>query len=119
MNGQDMAEYLNHQYVPGVRAYPIRFTPTASNFAGKPISGVRFVITDRNAFDSIRLGLEVAKGIAKLYPGKMDWNVNRTLVGSHAVLEHLAGTETAQAIQLDTEAELKGFLEKRKPYLLY
>jgi uncharacterized protein YbbC (DUF1343 family)/CubicO group peptidase (beta-lactamase class C family) len=119
MNGQEFAEYLNSQYIPGVRVYPTRFTPSESNFSGKSISGVRFVITDRSAFDSMRLGLEVGGGIAKLYPGKMDWAVNRFLVGSRAVLESVRANEPAQKILLDTDAALKGFLEKRKPYLIY
>jgi uncharacterized protein YbbC (DUF1343 family)/CubicO group peptidase (beta-lactamase class C family) len=119
MNGVEFAEHLNNQHVPGVRVYATRFTPSASNFSGKSIEGVRFVITDRNAFDSVRLGLEIAKGLAKLYPGRIDWAASRFLMGSHALLDALPANGTAQALQLQTEIAVKGFLDKRKPYLLY
>jgi uncharacterized protein YbbC (DUF1343 family)/CubicO group peptidase (beta-lactamase class C family) len=119
MNGEEFADYLNKQCIPGVRVYATRFTPSASNFSGKSISGVRFVVTDRNAFNSLRLGLEIATGIARFYAGKMDWTVNRFLVGNRAVLESLRANEPAPKILGDTETALKGFLEKRKPYLIY
>lgn len=31
INGPQLAAYLNHRMVPGVRFYPTRFTPAASN----------------------------------------------------------------------------------------
>jgi uncharacterized protein YbbC (DUF1343 family)/CubicO group peptidase (beta-lactamase class C family) len=119
MNGEEFADYLNKQYIPGVRVYATRFTPSASNFSGKSVNGVRFVVTDRNAFNSIRLGLEIAAGIEKLYAGKMEWTANRFLVGNRAVLESVRANEPAQKIFADSEMALKGFLDKRKPYLLY
>jgi uncharacterized protein YbbC (DUF1343 family)/CubicO group peptidase (beta-lactamase class C family) len=119
MHGREFADYLNTQYIPGVRIYPTRFTPSASNFAGKSVEGVRFVITDRNAFDSVRLGLEIAQGIGKLYPGTSDWMANRFLIGNHAVLRALSQNEPARTIQSGFEEGTKGFLDRRKPYLLY
>ena len=62
IRGRALAEYLNNRQIPGLRAYPIRFRPTSGNLAGKTIEGVRFVVTSRESFDSVRLGLEVAGG---------------------------------------------------------
>ncbi len=70
IRGAELAKFLNSRFVPGVRIYPTRFTPNASNFAGKSIEGVRFVITDREALDSTRLGVEIAFALQKLYPGQ-------------------------------------------------
>ena len=61
---------LNAEFIPGVRVYPTRFQPSSSHFAGRTIEGVRFVITDREAFDSVRLGLEVAVALQKLFREK-------------------------------------------------
>ena len=60
--------YLNARQIPGVRVYPTSFTPTESNFKGVRIEGVRFVITNRELFDSTRLGLEVAGAHPKALP---------------------------------------------------
>src|SRR5580704_6540146 len=50
IRGRALAAFLNGRFIPGVRVYPTRFTPASSNFAGRSIEGVRFAITDRNAF---------------------------------------------------------------------
>ena len=84
MKGQQLADYLNSRNIPGVRVYATRLHPHASNFAGKTIEGVRFVITDRDAFDSVRFGLEVGSAIGKLFPGQMDWAANEKLLGRSA-----------------------------------
>ena len=73
IHGRELASFLNGRFIPGVRVYPTRFRPTASNFSGKTIEGVRFVITNRDTFDSTRLGLEVGYALNKLYPGKIAW----------------------------------------------
>ena len=51
--------------------------PAESNFKGVRIEGVRFEIVNREMLDATRLGLEVAGAIQKLYPGKVDWAVNK------------------------------------------
>ncbi len=56
IHGPELAAFLNGRYIPGVRVYPTRFRPTSSNFAGQAIEGVRFVVTDRDAFDSYPAG---------------------------------------------------------------
>ncbi|HYP08678.1 MAG TPA: exo-beta-N-acetylmuramidase NamZ domain-containing protein [Bryobacteraceae bacterium] len=119
MNGQQLAEYLNTRQIPGVRFYATRLHPTASNFAGKTIDGVRFVITDREALRAVRLGFEVGSAIAKLFPGQMDWAANDRLVGDNAVLKQLeAGTDPA-VIEQSTAAELERFKQQRQAFLLY
>jgi uncharacterized protein YbbC (DUF1343 family)/CubicO group peptidase (beta-lactamase class C family) len=119
IQGRRLAAELNSRYIPGVRAYPTRFTPSSSNFAGRPIEGVRFVVTDREAFDSIRLGLEVAYALQKLYPGKISWDVDRFLIGNHETIAALkAGTDPRTIVQQLEEA-LAPFAEQRSRYLIY
>ena len=119
IRGRELAAFLNGRYIPGVRVYPTRFTPSTSNFAGRSIEGVRFVVTDRNSFDSTRLGLEVAYGLEKLYPRKMAWEVDRFLIGNHAVIEAAkAGSDPRTTVQ-DMEEVLATFAQQRQNYLLY
>ncbi len=119
IRGRALATFLNGRFIPGVRVYPTRFTPTSSNFAGRSIEGVRFAITDRNAFDSTRLGLEVAYALEKLYPGKMAWEVDRFLVGNHETIAAMkSGADPRTTVQ-KLEESLSGFVKQREDYLLY
>jgi uncharacterized protein YbbC (DUF1343 family) len=119
IQGQPLAEYLNAQFIPGVRVYPTRFTPTASHFEGKAIEGVRFVITDRQAFDSTRLGVELAAGLEKLYPGKLDFSKDLKLMGNKELIEDLKADRDASFIEGKLQKQAKEFVERRQPYLLY
>ena len=119
INGRDLAAFLNSRYIPGVRAYATSFTPASSNFAGHSIQGVRFVVTDRVAFDSTRLGMEVAYALWKLYPGRLPWEENRFLIGNHEVVNAVkAGADPRDTVQ-KMEETLPAFLKKREKYLLY
>lgn len=119
IHGVDLATYLNKRMIPGVRAYATRFRPAASNFSGKQIEGVRFVITDRNAFDSVRLGLEIGAALQKLYPGRMDFEANRFLIGNRRVIDSLKAGEDPRAIIDGLEANLRKFADARREYLVY
>jgi uncharacterized protein YbbC (DUF1343 family) len=99
--------------------YPARFRPTSSNFSGKTIEGVRFVVTNRDAFDSTRFGLELGYALNKLYPGKIAWQENRFLVGNRQVLGNLKDGIDPGTILQEMENSLAGFTEQRERYLLY
>ncbi len=124
IHGRELAAFLNSRFIPGVRAYPTRFTPArftpgSSNFAGQSIEGVRFVITDRDAFDSARLGLELMYAFGKLFPGKMALDTNRFLIGNQQVIA--AGKEGAdpRTTLQKVEESLAAFVQRREKYLLY
>jgi len=119
IRGPELAAYLNRRFIPGVRVYPTRFRPASSNFAGRLIEGIRFLITDREALDSSRLGLELAAALVKLYPGKLDLQANLRLIGSRETLAALAAGEDPRAIMSRWEEELARFLKLRQAYLLY
>ena len=119
IHGQELAQYLNSRSIPGVRVYATRFEPASSNFKGKSIEGVRFVILNREQFNAVRLGLELASAFEKLYPGKIDFESCRLLIGSRKVIDALKQHEDPRAIEQNIEDDVKAFLERRRPYLLY
>jgi uncharacterized protein YbbC (DUF1343 family) len=119
IKGSQLAAALNERFLPGVRAYPTKFKPTSSNFQGMEIEGVRFVITDRESFDSTRLGIELASALQTFYPGKIDFDKCKSLIGNHALIDGLkAGTEPL-TLWLAVRQEADQFIERRKPFLLY
>jgi uncharacterized protein YbbC (DUF1343 family)/CubicO group peptidase (beta-lactamase class C family) len=119
IDGRQLAAFLNSRFIPGVRVYATRFQPNASNFKGRMIEGVRFVITDRNAFNSTRLGLEVGYALESLYPGKIPWDANRFLIGNHeTIAAGKRAVDPRTSIQ-NMEDSVKEFVERRDKYLLY
>jgi uncharacterized protein YbbC (DUF1343 family)/CubicO group peptidase (beta-lactamase class C family) len=119
IRGRELADYLNHRQIPGVRVYATKFRPSASNFAGKWIEGVRFVITDRETLDSVRLGVELGVALAKLFPGKMVWNENERLVGNRAALLALGTAEDPERLMNSFAGPLWAFEQRRAKFLLY
>ena len=119
IRGRELARFLNNRMVPGVRCYATRFRPAASNHAGKLIEGVRFVITDRDAFDSTRFGLELAYALGRLYPGKIDVEVNRNLIGNRNLMEAIKSGDDPRNSVRKMEDSLRAFSDVRGRYLLY
>jgi uncharacterized protein YbbC (DUF1343 family) len=119
MDGRKLAAYLNERNIPGIRVYPTTLVPSSSNFAGRQIEGVRFVIIDRDAFDSVRFGTELAVGIAKLFPGKMHWKANEKLAGSLPFLQDLESGADPAVIQRRFERDTEQFRTRRTQFLLY
>src|SRR5262249_29580971 len=119
IGGRELAAALNGRQIPGIRVYPTRFTPIESNFKGVQIEGVRFEITNRELVDSTRLGLEIAAALQQLYPGKIDFTVNKRLIGSDDVIRRLQAGENANGIQQSFGDAVDAFVKTREPYLLY
>jgi uncharacterized protein YbbC (DUF1343 family) len=116
IRGRDLAEWLSERGIPGVRFYPLRFTPASSSFSGKTIEGVRFVVTNRDILSPSQLGLDLAAGLRALYPGKIVWETNRSLIGNSGVMRAVAsGEDTGSAARTGIEE----FLKVRERYLIY
>ena len=111
VRGVELAEFLNARYIPGVRVYPTHLT---SN-----VEGMRFVITDRDQFDSIRLGLEVAHALQKLYPGKIDFELSKQLIGNRKVIDALKAGDDPRVIEQGLMNDIASFMNRRRPFLLY
>jgi uncharacterized protein YbbC (DUF1343 family) len=119
IRGTELAAYLNQLWIPGVRFYAVRFQPASSHLVGTEVEGVRFSVTNREAFDSARLGLEIAAALLKLYPGKISLEADRNLIGSEETIRALAAGEDLQAIRQRLQDGMHPFLELREKYLLY
>ncbi|MBL8211471.1 MAG: DUF1343 domain-containing protein [Bryobacterales bacterium] len=119
INGPDLATKLNARSLPGVRVYPTFFTPKDSYFKGIRIPGVRFVITDRERFQPVRFGFELAVMLEKLYPGKIPFEKNEKLIGSRAVIKQFRAVTDPRAIETSLEPELEAFKLVREKYLIY
>ena len=119
IHGPELARFLNARFIPGVRVYATRFEPVSSAFQGKSIEGVRFVIVNREQFNSVSLGLELAYALQKLYPGKIDFEAGRLSIGNRKVIEAMKAGASPETIERLFEEDVRAFIERRRPYLLY
>jgi uncharacterized protein YbbC (DUF1343 family) len=119
IHGRELSAFLNGRMTPGVRVYATRLQPASGPFHGQSIDGVRFVITDRNAFDSTRFGLELGFALEKLYTGKIDWEADRFLIGNREVLEAGKGGVDPRTTLEKMRDSVDAFVERRRKYLLY
>jgi uncharacterized protein YbbC (DUF1343 family)/CubicO group peptidase (beta-lactamase class C family) len=116
IDGTDLAKHLNERNIPGVRISAASFTPASSNFSGKTVSGVRFVVTDREVLSPSQLGLAVAETLQALYPKRIVIEGNRNLIGNTGVERAL---ESGSDPTPFASAKLKEFMELRRKFLLY
>jgi uncharacterized protein YbbC (DUF1343 family) len=119
LDGPRVARELNRAGLEGVAFTPIAFTPASSKFAGQRCGGVNIAIADRRSFRPLRVGLQIAVTLRRLYPDAWQATAYGRLLGSKKVLEALqAGKSTAELEALYAE-DLAGFEARRKPFLLY
>jgi uncharacterized protein YbbC (DUF1343 family) len=119
IRGAELAQFLNSWVLPGVRVYATKFQPGSGPFKGKPIEGVRFVILNREQLNSVRLGLDVAYALQRLYPGKINFEACRFLLGSREVVDALKSGTGPGNIEENTREPLQQFEARRRAYLLY
>ena len=119
LDGRALAHMLNSAGIPGLRVYPIRFTPTASKFAGQVCGGVSFVVTDRVKLPPVRLGIELALALRKLHLKEWEASKLLTLLADRVTMDGLLAGEDFVRLQRGWTPELKGFLQARQHFLLY
>jgi uncharacterized protein YbbC (DUF1343 family) len=119
VDGGALAEVLNAREIPGVSFYPVRFTPASSVYAKEECGGVFVVITDRAALRPVRVGVEVASALYRLYPKRYDFKNTVRLLGAQEAIDRIRRGDDPAAIAAswaDAEARWR---ERRAPYLLY
>jgi uncharacterized protein YbbC (DUF1343 family) len=113
---------MNAMKLPGIRFEAVEFpvSATARKYPGERLRGVRFILTDRDAYRPLAASLLMIELIRRLHPDRFQWDGAR--------LERHGGTaRLRQAIEAGTLAELlrewerdqATFRTKRAPYLIY
>jgi uncharacterized protein YbbC (DUF1343 family)/CubicO group peptidase (beta-lactamase class C family) len=119
IDGQRLSDELNARQIPGVRFYPVRFTPTASRFADQECQGVFIIVTDRNAVRPVRVGVEIASALWKLFPEDFGIDSAARLFGSVAGLGRIKIGDNPSAIASSWRATEARWRLLRAKYLLY
>ena len=68
INGVALGAALNARAPAGIRFYPVTFTPaTGAKLGGQVCQGVFMIVTDRDRLRPVRVGLEIASALSRLY----------------------------------------------------
>ena len=119
IDAEELARYLEERKIPGVTFNPAHFTPTSDVHADRRCLGVRLALTDREALDAGRLGVELLSALWKLYPSHFRLERTIRLVGSSRTMARIrAGDDPAKIVEGWRE-ELEAFRKLRATYLLY
>ncbi len=119
LDGEKLAHALNARMIPGLRFAALRFTPTASVFAGQPCEGVRITLTDRAHFTPTFAGIAIAETLHKLYPNVWQAQKVDNLLIHAASVRALLGGATAEEIAALWSPDVARFRERCRPFLLY
>jgi uncharacterized protein YbbC (DUF1343 family) len=118
IDGPRLAAELNGRALPGVRFYPLDFTPTASKFASEVCHGVFMIVTDRERLHPVRVGFEVASALYRMFPGAFEVDRAGRLFGADAVRRIRSGEDPEAVATAWVRAESAWRLLRAK-YLRY
>ena len=121
LNAPAVAARMNEAKLPGIRFEPttLSVSDTAAKFKGQTIAGIRFVITDRQAYRPVRTALLLIDEIKRQHPREFAWGptINR-LTGSDKVRRAIDEGRLPELLA-DWDREAADFREKRRPFLMY
>lgn len=119
IDGVQLADALNARHIPGVAFYPVRFTPESSKHAHEECQGVFMIVTDRLALRPVRLGVEIAAMLHKLYGDTFQLDAAGRLLGSKDALARIRAGDDPEAIAASWAADEARWRLLRAKYLLY
>lgn len=119
LNGDEVAAALNERHLPGLHFAPQSFIPIGGPYSGQRCGGVSIRITDRFAVRSMRMGLEIAAILQKLYPKEFDASKLLGLTGNADTVQQLQSGVAPEKIVASWSESLAAFDQVRRKYFLY
>jgi uncharacterized protein YbbC (DUF1343 family) len=119
LNGDDVATALNERHLPGVHFVAQPFIPIVGLYSGERCGGVAIRVTDRFTTRSMRMGLEIAAILRKLYPKEFDPEKLLLLIGNSDTIQQLQAGVTTEKIVASWAPGLAAFDTIRRKYFLY
>jgi uncharacterized protein YbbC (DUF1343 family)/CubicO group peptidase (beta-lactamase class C family) len=114
------AASLNARELAGVRFYPVTFTPAAgAKLGGQTCHGVFAIVTDRDRIRPVRVGLEIAATLSKMYGSLFALDDSAYLMGSRAAIEKIRAGADPASIAASWRVDEERWRLARAKYLLY
>ncbi len=120
IHADELLAALARRNIPGVRFTPATFVPNQDAYAGQPCQGVQVHgSAGRGSLRSMRVGLEMAAALHRMYPERFHLARIIELLGSQATVERIGRGDAPEQIIAGWSAELGRFRRMRARYLLY
>jgi len=119
MDGQQVAAALNAAHLPGLKFVPQSFIPVSGLYMGRRCGGVGIRIVDRAAVRAMRLGIQIAVVLGKMYPQDFEIAKTITLLGNSETVEKLRNGASPAEILASWQGALTQFDLTRRKYFLY
>ncbi|HUE55179.1 MAG TPA: DUF1343 domain-containing protein [Candidatus Udaeobacter sp.] len=119
LNGDEVADALNARRLAGLHFASQPFIPIVGLYSGERCGGVAPRITERGAVRSMRMGLEIAAILQKLYPQQFDPAKLIELVGHADTVQQLQSGVAPEKIVASWSNDLSAFDQIRRKYFLY
>jgi uncharacterized protein YbbC (DUF1343 family) len=119
LNGDDVASALNGRHLPGLHFTAQPFIPIVGLYSGERCGGVAVRITERGAVRSMRMGLEIAMILHRLYPQQFDPEKLLLLIGNSDTIQQLRAGVAPEKIVVSWSASLSTSDQIRRKYFLY
>ena len=121
LNAAEVVRAMNARGLPGIRFEPVTLTveATAAKYPGQTIPGIRFAITDREAYRPVRTMLLLIDEIRRRHLADFRWTgtIDR-LTGSDRVRLAVEGA-TLPALLEEWDREAAAFRESTRSLRLY
>jgi uncharacterized protein YbbC (DUF1343 family) len=119
LDGVRLADALRAQAIPGAAFVPIEFTPTGSKFANQKCGGINVIITDRNKYEPVRTGFEIAVQLRKLHPDAWEAKGFLRLLGNQETFDAVLNGKSAEEVTATASKGVEEFQQRRAAVLLY
>jgi uncharacterized protein YbbC (DUF1343 family) len=119
IQAREFANAMNARKLKGIRFVPIHFTPGSSKFNGQVCGGLNLVITDRDVFDPLATGLELAVALRAMYGEHWETKSLNRLLSHQQTYESIKAGASLRDIRSAYNNELQDFRQRRKAFLLY
>jgi uncharacterized protein YbbC (DUF1343 family)/CubicO group peptidase (beta-lactamase class C family) len=115
-----LSSALNMSGLPGVRFYPVSFTPApGAKLEGQVCHGVFVVVTDRDRLRPVRVGLQVAATLTKLHGAQFKLEDAASLFAPPSMLAKIRAGDDPAAIAASWARDEAQWRLARAKYLLY
>jgi len=119
MDGEKVAAALNAAQLPGLKFVAQSFIPVSGLYMGRRCGGVSIRIGDRAAVRAMRLGVQIAVVLEKMYPQDFAVEKTLTLLGNSETVQKLTDGASAAEVVASWQGALAEFDQTRRKYFLY
>jgi uncharacterized protein YbbC (DUF1343 family) len=120
IDGKRLSAAMNASNLPGLRTYPIEFTPAKGSKLGtKRCQGIFFLVTDRDALEPVRSGLTLAYHLYKIHGDTFEVDKVVRLLHNQSVLDEMKKTDDPAKLPALWKDSVEQFKSLRANHLIY